>query len=98
MANNIPFQPMGKTVKVVVNGASNTQSNVFTITADSPCQQYLLTNADVNSAVYVRINTSNAFNVSLPDVTPDYVIALPPYAAFIGEGASEAYFTPGEGT
>lgn len=80
MANNIAFQPMGKTVKVVVSGAANTQSNVFTITADSPCQQYLLTNADVNFAVYVRINTSNAFNVSLPDVTPDYVIALPPYA------------------
>jgi len=93
MANNIPFQPMGKTVKVVVNGASNTQSNVFTITADSPCQQYLLTNADVNSAVYVRINTSNAFNVSLPDVTPDYVIALPPYAYKVITGPQVSQFS-----
>jgi hypothetical protein len=79
MANNIPFQAMGKTVKVVVNGAANTQSNVFTITADSPCQQYYLVNADTNAAVYVRINASSTFNVSLPDVIPDYVIPLAPY-------------------
>jgi len=80
VANNIPFQPMGKTVKVVVTGAANTQSNVFTVTADSPCQQYYLVNADTNAAVYVRVNTTNTFNVTLPDVTPDYVIALPAYA------------------
>ena len=80
MANNIPFQPMGKTVKIVVNGAANTQSNVFTITADSPCQQYFLTNADTSAAVYVKISNTSSFNVSLPDVTPDYVIAIPPYA------------------
>ena len=80
MANNIPFQPMGKTVKVVVNGSANTQSNVFTITADSPCQQYFVANADVNSAVYVWINPTNTFNVALPDNGPVYVISLPPYA------------------
>ena len=80
MANNIPFQAMGKTVKVSVTGAANTQSNVFTITADSPCQQYYLVNADVNAAVYVKINVTSVFNVSLPDVTPGYVLALPPYA------------------
>jgi hypothetical protein len=80
MANNIAFQPMGKTVKVAVVGAANTQSNVFTITADSPCQQYFISNADINNAVYVRINASNAFNVSLPDNAPDYVMAIPPYA------------------
>jgi len=80
MANNIPFQPMGKTVKVSVTGAANTQSNVFTITADSPCQQYLISNADVNAGVYVWINSTSTFNVALPDVTPGYVIPLPPYA------------------
>jgi hypothetical protein len=79
MANNIPFQAMGKTVKIVVNGAANTQSNVFTITADSPCQQYYLVNADTNAAVYVRINATSTFNVSLPDTIPDYVIPLAPY-------------------
>jgi len=80
MANNIPFQPMGKTVKVAVTGAANTQSNVFTITADSPVNQYLISNADVNSGVYVWISSSSSFNVALPDVGPSYVIPLPPYA------------------
>lgn len=80
MANNIPFQPMGKTTKVAVTGAANTQSNVFTITADSPCQQYFLSNADVNAGVYVWISSSNSFNVTLPDNGPSYVIALPPYS------------------
>ena len=80
MANNIPFQPMGKTVKIIANGAANTQSNVFTITADSPCQQYFISNSDVNSAVYVKISNTSSFNISLPDTTPDYVVALPPYS------------------
>ena len=79
MANNIAFQPMGKTVKVSVSGAANNQSNVFTITADSPSNQYYLANADTDSAVYVWINSTSTFNVALPDVTPGYVIALPPY-------------------
>ena len=80
MANNIAFQPMGKTVKVAVTGAANTQSNVFTITSDSPSNQYFLSNADVNNAVYVWINPTNSFNVALPDNGPGYVIPLPPYA------------------
>jgi hypothetical protein len=80
MANNIPFQPMGKTVKVMVTGSSNTQSNVFTITSDSPVNQYFISNADVNNAVYVWINPTNTFNVALPDNGPVYVIALPPYS------------------
>jgi len=80
MANNIAFQPMGKTVKVAVNGAANTQSNVYTITADSPVNQYFISNADVNNAVYVWINPTNNFNVALPDNGAVYVIPLPPYS------------------
>ena len=80
MANNIPFQPMGPTVKVSVTGAANTQSNVFTITATSPCQQFYLANSDTNAAVYVQISASNSFNVSLPDTGPSNVITLPPYS------------------
>ena len=80
MANNIAFQPMGKTVKVAVNGAANTQSNVYTITSDSPVNQYFLSNADVNNAVYVWINPTNNFNVALPDNGAVYVIPLPPYS------------------
>ena len=86
MSNVTAFTPMGKTVKVSITGAANTQSNVFTITADSPCQQYYLSNSDVNSAVYVRINSTNSFNVSLPDTAPDYVISLPPYASKVITG------------
>jgi len=80
MANNIPFQQMGNTVRMIVNGAANTQSNVFTIQSNSPCQQYYLANADTNSAVYVQINATSNFNIALPDAGPCPVIALPPYA------------------
>ena len=79
MANNIAFQPMGPCVKVSVTGAANTQSNVFTITATSPVNQYFISNADVNNAVYVWINATNTFNVALPDNGPVNVIAIPPY-------------------
>jgi len=80
MANNIAFQAMGKTVKVAVSGAANTQSNVFTITSDSPCNQYFVSNADTNSGVYFQISSTSSFNVALPDVSPTYCIPLPPYA------------------
>ena len=80
MANNIAFQPMGKTVKVAVSGAANTQSNVFTITADNSSNQYLISNPDTSSGVYVWISSTSSFNVALPDVAPGYVIPLPPYA------------------
>jgi len=93
MANNIPFQAMGKTVKVTVNGAANTQSNVFTITADSPCQQYYMVNADTNAAVYVRINATSTFNVSLPDTIPDYVIPLAPYEYKVITGPQVSQFS-----
>jgi len=86
MANNIAFQPMGKTVKVAVTGAANTQSNVYTITSDSPVNQYFISNSDVNSAVYVWISPTNSFNVALPDNGPVYVIPLPPYAYKVFSG------------
>ena len=54
MSINSPFQQTGNTVKVAAVGAAGTQSNVFTITSNSPSQQYLLSNADVNAGVYVR--------------------------------------------
>ena len=40
MANNIPFQAQGKTYKANVTTASQT----ITITADSPCNQLLVSN------------------------------------------------------
>ena len=84
MANNIAFQPMGKTVKVVATGAANTESAVFTIQATSPVNQYFLSNDSVNNFAYVWINPTNSFNVALPEtaVTGSYVVAVPPYAYF----------------
>ena len=86
MANNIAFQPMGPCVKVMVTGAANTQSNVFTITSNSPSNQYFISNADVNNAVYVWINPTNTFNVALPDNGPVNVIAIPPYGTKVISG------------
>mgnify|MGYP003338603108 FL=1 len=52
MANNIPFQPMGKTVQIT---ASNAAVNNMTFTADSPSNQYMLVNHDTKP-VYVWIS------------------------------------------
>jgi len=92
MSNATAFQPMGKTVKVVATGPANTQSNVFTITADSPCNQYYIVNGDTAAAVYVKISTTASFNVALPDVVPDYVLALPPYEYRVFTGPPVSQF------
>lgn len=89
MANNIPFQAMGKSV-CVKSGTANTQSNVFTITADSPCQQYFVTNHDVNNSINVRISTTSAFNIAFPDADGQYGLCVPPfgYKVFTGPQVS----------
>jgi hypothetical protein len=79
MANNIAFQAMGNTVAVLVNGTANVQSNVFTITATSPVNQYCVVNADPNNNVYIWINPTNNFNVALPETVSNLVHALPAY-------------------
>jgi hypothetical protein len=62
MANNIAFQPMGKTVKVVAGAAVNNA----TLTADSPSNQYCLVNHSTQPA-YVWISPSESpVNVALP--------------------------------
>jgi len=82
MANNIAFQPMGKTIKVYATGPANTESQVFTITATSPVNQYYLSNDGVNTFVYVWISATNNFNVALPETTPSgsFVVPLPPFS------------------
>lgn len=89
MATNIAFQPMGKSV-CVKNDTANTQSNVFTITADSPCQQYYVTNHSVNNSINVRISTSNTANVAFPDANGAYGVCVPPfgYKVFTGPQVS----------
>lgn len=116
MANNIPFQAMGKTYKA--NATTSTQT--ITVTPDSPCNQICVFNHQPTGAtgypVYFTISNSSTITVTAPaNGTPSYALVSPPgtiktftvpfqfsptsplYIAFIGESASECYFTPGEG-
>ena len=113
MANNIAFQPMGKTVSVSVSGAANTESSIITVKADSPVNQYSLSN-EGNATVYVGISATTPFNVALPGTASGYVIPVLAnstriittiqtgfnnvYAKIIGYGTNAScYITPGEG-
>ena len=116
MANNIPFQAQGKTFKANVTTGSQT----ITITADSPCNQLLVSNHQPTGAtgqpVYFVVSSNASITVTLPsNGSPQYSLVSVPgtiksftipqqfsntsnmYIAFIGEAASECYFTPGEG-
>ena len=109
MANNIAFQPMGKTVRIVAN--SSTANNV-NLNADSPSNQYRIANHS-GLPVYVWISPSSSpVNVSAP-VGSSYSIPVPsntvsiitgPQAlsnvqvSVISEsGTPDVYVTPGEG-
>lgn len=113
MANNIPFQPMGKTFQIQAPTANTAVT--IPITADSPCQQYLLaTHTDASKPCYVRIATANVAAV-LPTVTGSYSMLVPPssrvvitgpqtgpntvvYVSLISENnGAECYVTAGEG-
>jgi hypothetical protein len=65
MANNIAFQPMGKTYKL---NASSSNVQVLQVTADSPVNQYLFINHENPTAqpVYVRISDVAGNNVAIP--------------------------------
>ena len=78
MANNIAFQPMGACVQVQAASA-NTQSNVVTITALSPCQQYSLINTDTNNAAFVQISASANFNIAVPTAAGANVYPVPAF-------------------
>ena len=63
MANNIAFQPMGKSIKATASNAAVTNATLF---ADSPANQYMLGNHS-SQPVYVWISPStNPVNVSIP--------------------------------
>ena len=78
MANNIAFQPMGPCV-LVQPSAANTQSNVITITAFSPVQQYSLINTDTSNAVFIEISASPTFNVAVPTSAGSNVYPVPAF-------------------
>lgn len=86
MANNIAFQPMGKTVQVVT---ANTAANNVTMVSDSPCQQYRLASHGANP-VYVWISpAATPANVSIPTgngANAGYAIMIPPNSATVITG------------
>ena len=61
MANNIPFQEMGKTVRINVS----TTANTVAITADSPCNQLRIHNGTA-AEVFIRCGTTSTSNVAIP--------------------------------
>jgi hypothetical protein len=88
MANNIAFQPMGKTVKVTATGAANTESQVFTLTAVGPANQYYLANDGQSSFVYVWISANSTFNIALPEsqTLGAFAVPLPPFSYVVITG------------
>ena len=112
MANNIAFQPMGKTVQITTN--ASTPNNVV-LTSDSPSNQYRLVN-HASQPVYVWISPgTNPINVAAPGATAQYAIVVPPatvsiitgpqctntanvrVSAIAETGTPDVYVTPGEG-
>jgi hypothetical protein len=72
MANNIPFQEMGKTVRINVS----TTANTVAVIADSPCSQLRIHNGTAGE-VFIRCGTASDSNVVIPVAgTPSYGIAL----------------------
>lgn len=78
MANNIPFQAMGKTYKL----AANTTSQSVNILADMPCNQVLVAShentAGTGKPVYLAFGNS-AVSVTAPATgTPQYCYVVIP--------------------
>ena len=85
MANNIAFQPMGKTYQVT----ANTTANTITVSADSPVNQYLVVSHEKTNGtgqpVYVRISATSA-NAVVPTGNAAYGIPIPPGHMFVFTG------------
>ena len=85
MANNIPFQPMGKTYQVTAGLTANTVQ----ITSDSPVNQYLVVSHEKTNGtghpVYVRISATSA-NAAVPGANAAYGIPIPPGHMFVFTG------------
>ena len=85
MANNIAFQPMGNTYKIVLPTA-NTAVTVA-VTAVSPSNQYLFGNHDAsNKPVYVRVGDANVAATLPISGTPGNTMSVPVNAKFVISG------------
>ena len=86
MANNIAFQPMGKTYQVT---ASNVAANTITVTANTPSNQYLVISHEKTGGtghpVYIRISATSA-NAAVPDGNGQYGIPIPPGTVVVFTG------------
>ena len=87
MANNIAFQPMGKTYKC--NATTTTQT--ITVGADSPVNQYMFISHEptggAGQPVYVRISTSSSATASIPgNGSPQYTFPVPPDIVMVVTG------------
>jgi hypothetical protein len=93
MANNIAFQPMGKTYQVT----AGTSANTVTITSDSPVNQYLVVSHEKTNGTghpsYVRISATSA-NAAVPGANAAYGIPIPPGAMFVFSGPQCTNTTP----
>jgi hypothetical protein len=112
MANNIPFQVMGKTTLISVTSTANTVS----ILADGPCNQVRLHNGTA-AEVFVRLGLASGDAAVIPVAgTPAYsfplhnnatIIMTAPkqcsnvaalyVSAIVASGNATVYVTPGEG-
>jgi len=112
MANNIPFQPMGKTTRINVT----TTANTIAILSDSPANQIRVHNG-TGTEVFIRLGISNTDDVVIPTAgTPAYgfivhnnatnIFTAPKQAsntavlyvsAIVASGTATVYVTPGEG-
>ena len=113
MANNIPFQEMGKSVRINVS----TTANTVAVVADSPCSQLRIHNGTA-AEVFIRCGTASNSDVVIPVAgTPGYgfvlhnntsIIVTAPrvpgkatpqfyVSALAATGTGMVYVSPGEG-
>jgi hypothetical protein len=80
VGNNIAFQPMGKTHKA----NATTTSQVITVTADSPCNQLLVSSHESSQGgqpVYFRVSNQSNVTVVVPNnTTSQYCLVAVPGA------------------
>jgi len=114
MANNIPFQEMGKTVRINTSNVANTVA----VIADSPCNQLRIHNGTA-AEVFLRLGTTSTSDAAIPIAgTPGYGMVLHNnsthvftatrapsnsggyvfYVSTISASNAVVYVTPGEGT
>ena len=111
MANNIAFQPMGKTALLT----ATTSTSTISLTADSPVNQFLMVNTGTND-VFINISANSAITSVRPTAgTNQYGFCLGAnsqkvitnsqssanvtiYVSGVSNaGTSLVYITPGEG-